>query len=49
MYDFFLLQVTFDLYTYHSHMRSLAAGAKCKASSLNDVSLSVLCQGIETE
>ena len=41
--------MTFDLYAYHGHTQSPAAGAKCKASSLNDVSLSVLCQGVETE
>ena len=46
---FSLLHVTFDLCAHHGHTRSLAAGAKCKASSLNNVSLSVLCQGVETE
>ena len=40
-------RVTFDLYTRHT--RSLAGGAKCKASSLNDGSLSILCQGVETK
>ena len=35
----FLSHVTFDLHAYHGHTRSLAAGAKCKASSLNNVSL----------
>ena len=47
--NFFLSRVTFDLYAYHSHKRSLAACAKCKTSSLNDVSLSILCQGVETK
>ena len=42
---FFHSRVTFDLYGY---TQSLPAGAKCKASSLNDVSLSVLCQGVKT-
>ena len=31
MYEiFFLSHMTFDLYAYHSHKWSLAAGAKCK-------------------
>ena len=39
---FSLQHVTFDLYAYHSHTRLLAAGVKCKASSLNDVSIGSL-------
>ena len=35
---FSLSRMTYDLYAYHGHTRSLVAGAKCKASSLNDVS-----------
>ena len=44
-----LSHVTFDLYAYHDHTQLLAAGAKCKSSSWNDISLWVICQGVETE
>ena len=55
----FLSRVTFDLYAYHSHKRSLAAGAKCKffakalkRSDLSDpsgpLSASITIEGFET-
>ena len=35
---FFLSCMTFDLYANHGHTQLPAASAKCKASSLNNVS-----------